>query len=60
MPEMPEVQTLINSLLEEDILNKKIKDVILYMEKLFINCTPNVFKNIVLNEKKINIDRIGK
>lgn len=60
MPEMPEVQTLIDSLLEEDILNKKIKDVIFYMEKLFKNCTPNEFKNFVLNEKIINIDRIGK
>ena len=35
MPEIPEVQTLIDSLLEEDILNKNSKDVIFYMEQLF-------------------------
>ncbi|MGL4617315.1 MAG: DNA-formamidopyrimidine glycosylase [Mycoplasmoidaceae bacterium] len=60
MPEMPEVQTLIDSLLDEDILNKKIKDVTFYMDKLFKNCTPNEFKNFIINEKIINIDRIGK
>ncbi|MGL5640465.1 MAG: DNA-formamidopyrimidine glycosylase [Mycoplasmoidaceae bacterium] len=60
MPEMPEVQTLIDSLLDEDILNKKIRDVTFYMYKLFKNCTPNEFKNFIINEKIINIDRIGK
>ncbi|MGL5246431.1 MAG: DNA-formamidopyrimidine glycosylase [Mycoplasmoidaceae bacterium] len=60
MPEMPEVQTLIDSLLDEEILNKKIKDVNFYMDKLFKNCTPNEFKNFIINEKIINIDRIGK
>ncbi len=60
MPEMPEVQTLIDSLIDDGVLGNKIIDVEFYMEKLFKNCSPKEFKNFLINEKINNIDRIGK
>ncbi|MGL4647264.1 MAG: DNA-formamidopyrimidine glycosylase [Mycoplasmoidaceae bacterium] len=60
MPEMPEVQTLIDSLIEDGVLNKKILDVEVFMDKLLKNCSPEEFKNFIINEKIIKLDRIGK
>lgn len=60
MPELPEVQTLIDSLIDEKILNLEIKKVDVILEKLIKNTTPREFIENVLYQKIIKIERIGK
>lgn len=60
MPELPEVQTLIDSLKEQKILNHKIINVDVLKPKILKNTTPEKFKLFLLNEKIINIERKGK
>lgn len=60
MPELPEVQSVIDCLKQDNILNKKIINVSTTQNKLFKNCDFNTFKNHVLNETVKDISRIGK
>lgn len=60
MPEMPEVQSVIDSLLEQEIVNKKITNVEIYMEKILKNSSVDNFKNFLLKESITNITRKGK
>lgn len=59
MPELPEVQTIINYL-KPKILNQKIVDIKIHKNKILKNCSPTVFKKSLLNQKFIYIDRLGK
>ncbi|MDR1850767.1 MAG: DNA-formamidopyrimidine glycosylase [Mycoplasmataceae bacterium] len=60
MPELPEVQTVINELIKEGILNKTFSDLIVYKSKLLKNSTPTKLKSFLAKESIKNIDRIGK
>lgn len=60
MPELPEVQTLINNLNEEGVCNKKITDVIVFMNKILKNSNPSNFKKDLIGTKIKRIDRKGK
>jgi formamidopyrimidine-DNA glycosylase len=60
VPELPEVQTIINNLKRVGLLSKKIISVNVYKEKLVKNSSINNFKKFFINEKIINIERIGK
>lgn len=60
MPELPEVQSMIDTLKEDNCLNRKITDVKTIMPKLFKNCTFEQFYNHIINEKIEDITRIGK
>lgn len=60
MPELPEVQSMIDNLIEENCLNKKITNIRTIMPKLFKNCNFNDFYNHLIGEKIINITRKGK
>lgn len=60
MPELPEVQSMIDSLKEENCLNLKITNIETIMPKLFKNCSFEEFKNHLLNEKITDISRVGK
>lgn len=59
MPELPEVETVKNSL-KELVLNKKIKDVLVFYDKIIKNVTKEEFIEKIKNQKITNIDRIGK
>lgn len=60
MPELPEVQSMIDSLIDDDCLNHKIINVETIMPKLFKNCNFDEYKNHIINEKIIDITRVGK
>jgi formamidopyrimidine-DNA glycosylase len=60
VPELPEVQTIINTLNNSGLLQQRIIDVKIYKVKLLKNSTPLIFKKFLLNEKIINIERKGK
>ncbi len=60
MPELPEVQTLINQLIEDGVCNKKITNVEIYLEKIIKNSSKKHFIEFIKNEKIKKIDRIGK
>ncbi|MGL4769190.1 MAG: DNA-formamidopyrimidine glycosylase [Mycoplasmoidaceae bacterium] len=60
MPELPEVQTLINSLNDEDIFNLEILDVKIFLPKIIKNVELDDFIRNVINTKIISIERIGK
>ncbi|MEG2245590.1 MAG: DNA-formamidopyrimidine glycosylase [Malacoplasma sp.] len=60
MPEMPEVQSIIDNLIENKILNKKIINIDTFMEKLFKNTSSDNFKNSIINESIVSIERKGK
>ncbi|WPL37555.1 DNA-formamidopyrimidine glycosylase [Malacoplasma iowae] len=60
MPELPEVQSMIDSLVEQNCTNHTIIDVWTQMPKLFKNATFDKFKNHLLNEKISTISRVGK
>lgn len=60
MPELPEVQSMIDALIEQDCLNKKIISVETIMPKIFKNCSFQEFSNHVVNEKITSITRNGK
>lgn len=60
MPELPEVQSMIDALIEQNCLNKAITNVATIMPKIFKNCNFNQFYDFVINEKIITISRLGK
>lgn len=60
MPELPEVQSMIDALLEQNCLNKKITNVTTIMPKIFKNCNFEEFYNYVISEKINSITRNGK
>jgi formamidopyrimidine-DNA glycosylase len=60
MPELPEVQTVINELIKEDIINKTFSDLIVYKSKLLKNSTPINLKKFLINESISKIERVGK
>lgn len=60
MPELPEVQTIINNLKNIGVLNKTIIEVNVFKNKLIKNASINEFKKFFINQKFINIERIGK
>ncbi len=59
MPELPEVQTVINYL-KENILNLTIKDIEVKKDKFIKNVGVNEFKNTLTNSKIIYVQRKGK
>lgn len=60
MPELPEVQTIINALKETTLLKQTIKCVEIVIEKVLKNCSVSEFKNFLVNEQIISIKRRGK
>ena len=50
MPELPEVETVRNSL-KEVILNKKIEDIVIRYDKIIENVTPDEFRNSLVGEE---------
>ncbi len=59
MPELPEVQVVINYL-NENVLNKKINDIKVNLKKLLKNTTLKNFIDSLLNTSIIQITRRGK
>lgn len=59
MPELPEVQTVINYL-KPKLKNKAITSINLLFNKVVKNSTPNNFINYLINEKFLDIERKGK
>jgi formamidopyrimidine-DNA glycosylase len=60
MPELPEVQTVINTLKDSGLLHKTIKDVLVYKVKLLKNSSPKQFQKFLIGEQVVNIERKGK
>ncbi len=60
MPELPEVTTIINVLKRSTLLNNKIISVDVLKPKVIQNTSIQRFKNFFINEKIINIERLGK
>ncbi|GHU46946.1 hypothetical protein FACS1894218_0340 [Bacilli bacterium] len=60
MPELPEVQTVINTLNRSGLLNQTVRDIEIYKPKLIKNTTVNRFRKFLIGEKFIIIERIGK
>ena len=59
MPELPEVETVRNSL-KEVILNKKIKDIVVRYDKIIENVSVEEFKESLIGQEFIDIKRRGK
>ncbi len=59
MPELPEVETVKNTL-KELIINKKITNADIYYDKIIRNINVNEFKNKIINQVITDIKRIGK
>jgi formamidopyrimidine-DNA glycosylase len=60
MPELPEVQTVINTLKDSGLLNKAITNVSIYKIKLLKNASPRQFQKFLVGEHFIDIERKGK
>lgn len=60
MPELPEVQTLINQLLKKDIFFIKINDIFFIKEKICKNVSCSEFRNNIISKSITKIDRLGK
>lgn len=60
MPELPEVQTLINTLKKKDIFNSDIIQINVIKPKLLKNSNEIMIKSFLQMEKIISIERIGK
>ena len=58
MPELPEVQTVVNSLVK--IKDKKIYNINIHWEKVVYNSNPQYVINKIKNTKVIKIERFGK
>ena len=58
MPELPEVQTVVNSL--QSIKNKKILNVTIYWDKVIFSNNYKHFLNTIINKKILEVYRIGK
>ncbi|MCK9470943.1 MAG: DNA-formamidopyrimidine glycosylase [Bacilli bacterium] len=59
MPELPEVETVRNTL-KKNILNKKIKEVKVYFEKIIRNVQVDLFKEKLKGQEFVDILRRGK
>ena len=59
MPELPEVETVKESL-KQLILEKKIKNVQIYYDKIIKNCSTSEFQEALVNETFRDIKRVGK
>ena len=59
MPELPEVET-VRRILKEDIINKKIIDIDIRYNKIIQNVSSEEFKNKLIGQTFIDIDRLGK
>ncbi|GAA8713927.1 hypothetical protein oki361_14380 [Helicobacter pylori] len=59
MPELPEVRVVVKHL-KENVLNKKISDVVIYKEKLFHNFSVNEYINILKNKVILDVSNYGK
>ena len=59
MPELPEVETVKEGL-KKQVLNKKIKDIVLYYDKLIEYPNINEFKSNIIGQTIIDITRRGK
>ena len=59
MPELPEVETVRNSL-KEIILSKKIKDIVIRYDKIIENLTPDEFRSCLIGQEILDIQRRGK
>ena len=59
MPELPEVETVRNSL-KEIILNKRIIDIVIRYDKIIENVTPDEFRCSLIGQEIIDIKRRGK
>jgi formamidopyrimidine-DNA glycosylase len=60
MPELPEVQTIINLLNESKAINQTITSIDVFCPKLLKNCSVKTFQKQLVNEKITTISRIGK
>jgi formamidopyrimidine-DNA glycosylase len=60
MPELPEVQTVVNTLNHTQLINTKIINVKVYKPKLLKNSSPTRFRQFLLNEKITRIERLAK
>jgi formamidopyrimidine-DNA glycosylase len=60
MPELPEVQTIINTLSNPNLFKHRITDVKVYKTKLLKNTTPAQFCRFLIGESIVKIERIGK
>lgn len=59
MPELPEVQTVINAL-SNKIIGRKIISIDVRLPKLIKNVSVNQFKQIITNASFVRLERIGK
>ena len=59
MPELPEVET-VKETLRKQVLNKKIKDILLYYDKLIEYPSVNDFKEKIVGQTIVDITRRGK
>ena len=60
MPELPEVTTIINALKKTTLINNKIESVEVLVPKIIQNTSVDYFKKFFVNEKVLNIERLGK
>lgn len=60
MPELPEVETVINLLKSNEIIGLTIKEINIYKPKLLKNISPANIQSICSNKKIIDIKRLGK
>lgn len=59
MPELPEVETVVNTL-KNLILNKEFKDVTVYWDNIIATPELELFKDAIIGQKIIDISRRGK
>ena len=59
MPELPEVETVKNTL-KELVLNKRIESVEVYYERIIQNVSVSCFKESLKGEEFLDISRYGK
>lgn len=60
MPELPEVQTIVNDLLKEHIVGTKIVKTLIFWPKTIADPNVNQFCNQILDQKILHIERKGK
>jgi formamidopyrimidine-DNA glycosylase len=60
MPELPEVETVVNILNHGPSCGACIKQATVYQPKLLKNCNVSTFTKFLLGEKITNFKRIGK
>jgi formamidopyrimidine-DNA glycosylase len=60
MPELPEVQTIVNDLIKEHIIGKTIIDTSFFWPKSIAEIPPSQFSEQLLQQQILHIERIGK